>query len=235
MTPEDIDQLKRLKQLLDDGVLTIEEFELQKTAILSSPQNIQLVKSESPRQSAQSVIVEPKTTALAKEQKGLILVLIIGAIIAGCLVLVQGGGSNSADGEAKNDSGTINSTTISPVSTEVAKLCEKTKMSWVPSQQDIDSYVDLSGADLRRLDLSYKTLSYRNLCNATLLYANLSGANLRGANLRDASLFGANLRGANLSNADLRGAILMNADLEGADLEGANLEGAMNPNGNFYP
>lgn len=231
MTPEDIDQLKRLKQLLDDGVLTAEEFEVQKSAILAPSENIELVTSES----AQSVIVEPKTTALAKEQKGLILVLIVGAIIAGCLVLVRGGGGNSADGEAKDNSDKINSTTISPVSTEVAKLCEKTKMSWVPSQQDIDSYVDLSGADLRRLDLSYKTLSYRNLCNATLLYANLSGANLRGANLAGASLFGANLRGANLSNADLRGANLMNADLEGADLEGANLEGAMNPNGNFYP
>ena len=118
MTPEDIDQLKRLKQLLDDGVLTTEEFEVQKTAILAPSENIELVTSESPRESAQSVIVEPKTTALAKEQKGLILVLIIGAIIAGCLVLIRGGGSSSADGEAKDNSDKINSSTISPISTE---------------------------------------------------------------------------------------------------------------------
>lgn len=37
MTPEDIEQLKRLKALFDDGVLTTEEFELQKRGLLSSP------------------------------------------------------------------------------------------------------------------------------------------------------------------------------------------------------
>ena len=36
MTPEDIEQLKRLKALFDDGVLTAEEFELQKRGLLSS-------------------------------------------------------------------------------------------------------------------------------------------------------------------------------------------------------
>ena len=37
MTPEDIEQLKQLKALFDEGVLTTEEFELQKGGILSSP------------------------------------------------------------------------------------------------------------------------------------------------------------------------------------------------------
>ena len=37
MTPENIDQLKQLKALFDEGVLTTEEFELQKRGILSSP------------------------------------------------------------------------------------------------------------------------------------------------------------------------------------------------------
>ena len=37
MTPEDIEQLKQLKELFDEGVLTIEEFEFQKRGILSSP------------------------------------------------------------------------------------------------------------------------------------------------------------------------------------------------------
>ena len=46
MTPEDIEQLKQLKQLLDDGVLTAEEFALQKSLILVPPQNPELVNSE---------------------------------------------------------------------------------------------------------------------------------------------------------------------------------------------
>ena len=36
MTPEDIEQLKQLKQLVDDGVLSPEDFEVQKNLILSS-------------------------------------------------------------------------------------------------------------------------------------------------------------------------------------------------------
>lgn len=46
MTPEDIEQLKQLKQLLDDGVLTAEEFALQKSHILAPPQNPELVNGE---------------------------------------------------------------------------------------------------------------------------------------------------------------------------------------------
>ena len=37
MTPEDIEQLKQLKALFDEGVLSTEEFELQKRGLLSSP------------------------------------------------------------------------------------------------------------------------------------------------------------------------------------------------------
>ena len=37
MTPEDIEQLKQLKALFDEGVLTTEEFELHKRGLLSSP------------------------------------------------------------------------------------------------------------------------------------------------------------------------------------------------------
>jgi hypothetical protein len=36
MTPEDIEQLKQLKQLVDDGVLSPEDFEVQKNFIFSS-------------------------------------------------------------------------------------------------------------------------------------------------------------------------------------------------------
>ncbi len=38
MTPENIEQLKQLKALFDEGVLSTEEFELQKRGILSSPE-----------------------------------------------------------------------------------------------------------------------------------------------------------------------------------------------------
>jgi hypothetical protein len=52
MTPEDIEQLKQLKQLLDDGVLTAEEFALQKNLILASPQNTEVANGESQDKSA---------------------------------------------------------------------------------------------------------------------------------------------------------------------------------------
>ena len=39
MTPEDIEQLKQLKQLVDDGVLPLEDFEVQKNLIFSSAEN----------------------------------------------------------------------------------------------------------------------------------------------------------------------------------------------------
>ena len=52
MTPEDIEQLKQLKQLLDDGVLTAEEFAIQKNLILASPQNTELANGESQDKSA---------------------------------------------------------------------------------------------------------------------------------------------------------------------------------------
>jgi hypothetical protein len=49
MTPEDIEQLKQLKQLFDTGVLTAEEFELQKQLVL---------KSDTPEQ-APGLVSEP--------------------------------------------------------------------------------------------------------------------------------------------------------------------------------
>ena len=39
MTPEDIEQLKQLKQLVDSGVLSSEDFEVQKNLIISSAEN----------------------------------------------------------------------------------------------------------------------------------------------------------------------------------------------------
>lgn len=39
MTPEDIEQLRQLKQLADSGVLSAEDFELQKNLILASSDN----------------------------------------------------------------------------------------------------------------------------------------------------------------------------------------------------
>ena len=39
MTPEDIEQLKQLKQLVDSGVLSSDDFEVQKSLIFSSAEN----------------------------------------------------------------------------------------------------------------------------------------------------------------------------------------------------
>jgi hypothetical protein len=52
MTPEDIEQLKQLKQLLDDGVLTAEEFAIQKNLILGAPQKTELANSDIQARSA---------------------------------------------------------------------------------------------------------------------------------------------------------------------------------------
>jgi hypothetical protein len=127
MTPEDIDQLKRLKQLLDDGVLTTEEFELQKNVILSTPQNTELTKSEgqggifSPEFFSNRVInSDPKNLEVSESEeteavketilsasnlfkltwgqnKMALLVLFVGVLVAGSIFVGRGNGSDSGD------------------------------------------------------------------------------------------------------------------------------------------
>ena len=125
MTPEDIEQLKRLKQLLDDGVLTTEEFELQKNVILSTPQNTELTKSEGQGGifgleffSNKAINSDPKNLEVSEsgeteavketilsasnslrmtwgQKKMALLVLFVGVLVAGSIFVVRGNGSNS--------------------------------------------------------------------------------------------------------------------------------------------
>src|SRR5438094_380970 len=72
----------------------------------------------------------------------------------------------------------------------------------------VESLVELPGADL---------------IGANLAEGDFSGANLFGADLFAANLHDVNLHGADLDGADLRFAILTNADLGGASLFAAKL------------
>ena len=97
--------------------------------------------------------------------------------------------------------------------------------------REVNGYCIQSFADLSEADLSGTDLSEADLFGANLSWANLRGANLHWANLRFANLSGtdlswADLFGANLSWANLRGANLYWADLRFADLSGADLSGA---------
>jgi Pentapeptide repeats (8 copies) len=95
----------------------------------------------------------------------------------------------------------------------------------------INSFADLSSANLRSADLRSADLRYANLYSADLRsadlrYANLYSADLRSANLRYANLYSADLSSADLYSADLRSADLRSANLSSADLRYANLRSA---------
>lgn len=105
----------------------------------------------------------------------------------------------------------------------------------------IDTVVNLSGADLRkvilkdaylgganlqRANLHYANLQYARLYYANLQYAKLNNANLSEANLRNAVLNYADLRNAVMRGANLYNAFLVEVDLRGAKLNGADLRGA---------
>ena len=74
---------------------------------------------------------------------------------------------------------------------------------WREEQPDSD--INLSGADLSGADLRGAKLSWADLRGAKLSWADLSGADLRGAWLSWADLSGADLSGADLSWAKLSG------------------------------
>lgn len=116
------------------------------------------------------------------------------------------------------------------------------------NEENPDTVMDLSGAnlidpDLSRVNLEKVDLGWANLEGANLEGANLSGANLEGADLQwanldwanviAANLEGANLHEANLNNTNLSEANLSRADLSGAELYGANLNGANLEGTNF--
>jgi hypothetical protein len=95
-------------------------------------------------------------------------------------------------------------------------------------QIDLDTTVDLSGADLAYAQLPNAYLSYANLAGTNLANADLAGASLNHAILTAADLAHAILNGdtylgyANLTRATLTRANLTSADLIHANLTGAN-------------
>jgi hypothetical protein len=98
-------------------------------------------------------------------------------------------------------------------------------------EENLDTKIDLTGADLREAVLGigddWDTVPKRaNLIGANLRGAILNGANVHGVILSKGDLRRTDLIRADLSNADLRGANLTDANLTDADLSGADLVGA---------
>jgi uncharacterized protein YjbI with pentapeptide repeats len=108
--------------------------------------------------------------------------------------------------------------------------------AWTPPD-NIATFVDLGGVDLREANLTGANLSFVDLGGANLNRANLSNANLKRAGLGNANLSETNLSGAsletawleraNLRKANLSGANLVTAYLNGAKLDGVILQGAI--------
>jgi hypothetical protein len=101
--------------------------------------------------------------------------------------------------------------------------------SW--KKRNLDSKVDLRGANLGGAKLNGANLAGAELAQAKLFHTNLTSANLIGANLAGAYLdfailADANLAGANLNRAKLGGAHLHRANLTDANLIWADLHGA---------
>jgi uncharacterized protein YjbI with pentapeptide repeats len=102
--------------------------------------------------------------------------------------------------------------------------------------RQIQSLVDLRGANLVNANLNLANLDHANLIGVQLggaeLFgahfsaAELTGAQLTGADLKIAQLIGTDLRHAHLNKAKLGTAVLTRANLTGANLTGANLVGA---------
>ena len=85
------------------------------------------------------------------------------------------------------------------------------------------AWVDLSGAELRRMDFAQADLRGANLGRADLRETNLTAADLTNAILNDAQCSGVNLSSATLSRANLWGVNFWHANLSGAHLVDAEL------------
>jgi uncharacterized protein YjbI with pentapeptide repeats len=88
---------------------------------------------------------------------------------------------------------------------------------------NLDTYLELSDADLSRADLKSAHLYGAYLRTANLRGAHLNGADLSGANLSEANISMADLSGANISEADLSGAVLSHTRISGADFRNVQL------------
>ena len=235
MTPEDIDLLKRLKQLLDDGVFTQEEFDKQKALILNPKPIDQADQGMNSRENAARVI-KPYASVLGREQEQ---------------QNTQAPDSpwrgfrpryQSEEFNPSNLTNTENEKTfLGKLQDRYASMSSKTKLfsaaiattmvlttcvvyavnNQVPSEIEFGPQADLSGKNLSGKDLSGLDLSGSNLSGADLSEANLSNVNLRGADLSSADLRWANLKGADLSFAVLEGAKFFGAEMVLTNLNGA--------------
>ncbi len=116
MTPEDIELLRRLKQLLDDSVLTAEEFDFQKRALLDPNDGVKVLRNDGGGSEGQlAVIGSDSGVHTLKQKKGALLGLLVVLVVAGCAVLVWAIGSKSGSGE----SGVISEGTVIEVTTPI--------------------------------------------------------------------------------------------------------------------
>ena len=117
MKSEDIELLRRLKQLLDDGVLTAEEFDFQKRALLEPNDGVKVVRDDGGGTEGQLAVIGPDSGVhTLKQKKGTLLGLVVVLVVAGCAVLVWGIGSKSGSEEI----GVISEGTVVKVTTPIS-------------------------------------------------------------------------------------------------------------------
>ena len=196
MTPEDIEQLKRLKILHDSGVLTAEEFDLQKKLVLnpqgSVTQELQ-AQDFDPSEPRSSLSIQTQishsTPRLFKSVRLRVISVCLGLLaVAGGTVLVSNWNSD--------------------------------EFSDIKPGADLSGRV-LAGEDLRGRNLSGANLRQTDFSDSILDGVEFGGADLSGADLRNASLIGADLSGATLDGAKFTGADLTGASLGGVELNPA--------------
>ena len=235
MTPEDIDLLKRLKQLLDDGIFTQEEFDKQKALILNPTPIDQKDQGMNSREDvAQAIRPYGSVTRTEQEQQN---TQAPDSPWRGFRPRYQ-----SEEFNPSNLTSTENEKTfLGKLQDRYASMSSKTKLfsaaiattmvlttcvayavnNQVSSEIEFGPQADLSGKNLSGKDLSGLDLSGSNLSGADLSEANLSNVNLRGADLSSADLRWANLKGADLSFAVLEGAKFFGAEMVLTNLNGA--------------
>ena len=235
MTPDDIDLLKRLKQLLDDGIFTQEEFDKQKALILNPTPIDQADQGMNSREDIAKVM-KPYASVMRTEQEQQ-HTQASDSPWRGFMPRYQ-----SEEFNPSNLTSTENEKTLfGKLQDRYASISSKTKLisaaiattmvlttcviyavnNQAPSEIEFGPLADLSGKNLSGRDLSGLDLSGSNLSGADLSEANLANVNLRGANLSSADLSWANLKGADLSFAVLEGATFFGAEMVLTKLNGA--------------
>lgn len=199
MTPEDIEQLRRLKILLDSGVLTAGEFDLQKKLVLNIQGSVAQELEARPTHSSEprpALVVETlNKRSNPRPFKSVwvrVIFIFLGLLaVSGATLLVRKGNSDEFSD-------------IKPGAMLFGRV--------------------LAGEDLRGRNLSGANLRQTDFTDSILDGVNFVGADLSGADLRNASLIGANLSGAVLDGAKFAGADLSGASLGGVEFHSA-LEG----------